>query len=213
MNENLKSKFELGTLLPITATYMHFTTPRILLYEPHTQNHIYIPCCGTVWSFMYCLTYYKAYFFTKMYGWGYKWSCVLVYGHDGTMHNVVCTLCSTDHNQHHKTFSCNEDSLCVFSSACSALNLRHTESVLIVFHTLTTFSCCQTQDGVSPVYSASQNGHTEVVDLLIQAGADIHLATTDKVHVSTPTVSSSVATVVETNVRLIEFVVYDLHFH
>ena len=96
----------------------------------------------------------------------------------------------------------NKDSLCVLSSACSALNFRHFESVLIVFHTLTIFCCCQTQDGASPVYAASQNGHTEVVDLLVQAGADIHLATT-KVHVSTHTVSSSVAAVVETNVRLI----------
>ena len=60
------------------------------------------------------------------------------------------------------------------------------------------------QDGISPVYAPSRNGHTEVVDLLIQAGADIHLAYTDKVHVTTHTVSSSVATVVETNVRLIE---------
>ena len=69
------------------------------------------------------------------------------------------------------------------------------------------------QDGVSPVYAASMNGHTEVVDLLVQAGADIHLATTDEVHISTHTVSSSVAAVVETNVRLIEFVVYHLHIH
>ena len=101
----------------------------------------------------------------------------------------------------------------MLSSACSALNFRHIESVLIVFHTLTIFCCCQTQDGVSPVYAASQYGHTEVVDLLVQAGADIHLAITDEVHVSTHTVSSSVAAVVEANVRLIEFVVYDLHFH
>ena len=89
----------------------------------------------------------------------------------------------------------------MFSSACSALNFRHIESVLIVFHTLKIF--CQTQDGISPVYVASQNGHAEVVDLLVQAGADIHLATTGKVHVSTHTVSSSVAAVVETNVTLI----------
>ena len=41
------------------------------------------------------------------------------------------------------------------------------------------------QDCLSPVYAASQEGHTEVVDLLVQAGADIHLATTDEVHVST----------------------------
>ena len=99
------------------------------------------------------------------------------------------------------------------SRTCSALNLKHIESVLIVFHTLTIFCCCQTQNGVSPVYVASEKGHTEVVDLLVQAGADIHLASTDEVHVSTHTVSSSVAAVVETNVRLIEFVVYNLHFH
>ena len=118
------------------------------------------------------------------------------------MHHVVCIHCCTDHNQYHKTFSCNQDSLCVLSSACSALNFRHIESVLNVFHSQTIFCCCQTQDGFSPVYAASQNGHTEIVDLLVQAGADIHLATT-KVHVSTHTVSSSVAAVVETNVRLI----------
>ena len=41
------------------------------------------------------------------------------------------------------------------------------------------------QRGHSPVYTASKNGHTEVVDLLVQAGADIYLATTAKVHVST----------------------------
>ena len=97
----------------------------------------------------------------------------------------------------------NKDSLCMLSSACFVLNFRHIQSVLIVFHTLTIFCCCQTQDGYSPVYAASQNGHTEVVDLLVQAGADIHLASTDEVHVSTHTVSSSVAVVVETNVRLI----------
>ena len=86
-------------------------------------------------------------------------------------------------------------------------------SVLIVFHTKTIFCCCQTQDGYSPVQVASLEGHTEVVDLLVQAGADIHHASTDEVHVSTHTVSSSVAAVMGTNVRLIEFVVYYLHFH
>ena len=132
-----------------------------------------------------------------------KFSTMSMYGHDGTLHHVVCILCYTDHNQYHKTFSCNKDSLCVLSSACPALNFRHIESVLMVLHTLTIFYFCQTQNGYSPVYVASQNGHTEVVDLLVQAGADINLASTDEVHVSTHTVSSSVAAVVETNVRLI----------
>ena len=35
------------------------------------------------------------------------------------------------------------------------------------------------QNGSCPVYVASRNGHTDVVDLLFQAGADIHLATTE----------------------------------
>ena len=52
---------------------------------------------------------------------------------------MLCIHCCTDHNQYHETFSCNKDSLCVFSSACSALNFGHIESVLIVFHTLTIF--------------------------------------------------------------------------
>ena len=69
------------------------------------------------------------------------------------------------------------------------------------------------QRGFSPVYSASENGHTEVVDLLVQAEADINLATIAKVRINTHTVSSSVAAVVETNVRLILFVVYDLHLY
>ena len=65
---------------------------------------------------------------------------------------------------------------------------------------------------VQCIYSACENGHTEVVDLLVQAGADIHLATTDEVNINTHTVFSSVAAVVETNVRFIEFVVFDLPF-
>ena len=46
------------------------------------------------------------------------------------------------------------------------------------------------------MYVASQNGHPEVVDLLVQAGADIHLTET-KVN----TVFSLVGAVVETNVK------------
>ena len=136
-----------------------------------------------------------------------------MYEHDGNMHHVICIIFYTDYNQYNETFSCNKYSLCMLSCACSALNFKQIESMLIVFHTLTIICCHQKQDGFSPVYVASQNGHTEVVDLGVQAGADIHLATTDEVHVSTHAVSSSVAAVVETNVKLIEFVIYDLHFH
>ena len=69
--------------------------------------------------------------------------------------------------------------LCMF-----CIEFQLIEPVVIVFHTQIIFCCCQTQDGVSPVFAASQNGHIKVVDLLVQAGADI-LATTDKVHIST----------------------------
>ena len=34
------------------------------------------------------------------------------------------------------------------------------------------------QDGVSPVYVASQEGHTDVVDVLVKAGADVSQITT-----------------------------------
>ena len=44
------------------------------------------------------------------------------------------------------------------------------------------------QNGCSPVYVASEYGHTDVVDLLVQAGADIHLATTDEVYINTHSV-------------------------
>ena len=43
------------------------------------------------------------------------------------------------------------------------------------------------QNGYTPVYVASEYGHTDVVDLLVQAGADIHLATTE-VYVNTHSV-------------------------
>lgn len=33
------------------------------------------------------------------------------------------------------------------------------------------------QDGCSPLYVASLKGHTDVVDLLVKEGADVHLAT------------------------------------
>ena len=39
---------------------------------------------------------------------------------------------------------------------------------------------CQ-KDGISPVYAASRSGRTGIVDLLVNAGADIHLAAADSV--------------------------------
>ena len=35
------------------------------------------------------------------------------------------------------------------------------------------------QNGATSLHTASQNGHTDVVDLLVRAGADVHLATTE----------------------------------
>ena len=48
------------------------------------------------------------------------------------------------------------------------------------------------QDGYSPVYIASQNGHTDVVDLLVSEGADIHLAIKVCIHTLSSTVSACI---------------------
>ena len=74
----------------------------------------------------------------------------------------------------------------VAQTITNTTRLSHAAKIHCVY--CSTFCCCQTQNGDSPVYVASENGHTEVVDLLVQAGADIHLATTDEVHVSTHSV-------------------------
>ena len=34
------------------------------------------------------------------------------------------------------------------------------------------------QDGASPLYAASQEGHTDVVDILVKAGANVNQANT-----------------------------------
>ena len=38
------------------------------------------------------------------------------------------------------------------------------------------------QDGLSPLYVASREGHTDVVDMLVKAGADVNQATIE-VHI------------------------------
>ena len=55
------------------------------------------------------------------------------------------------------------------------------------------------------MYAASQNGHTDVVDLLVQAGADIHQADPEVLYINTHSVAVIVV-VRLTNVRLIECV-------
>ena len=37
------------------------------------------------------------------------------------------------------------------------------------------------QNGFSPLYVASQEGHTDVVDILLRKGADVNQTTTDEV--------------------------------
>ena len=55
----------------------------------------------------------------------------------------------------------------MFVITCSRLEVNHTSYSLTV------------QDGGSPLYVASQEGHSDVVDILLKAGADVHLATTE----------------------------------
>ena len=50
---------------------------------------------------------------------------------------------------------------------------------LVHFNIIVRSKLSCTQNGASPVCAASHEGHTDVVELLVQAGADIHLATTE----------------------------------
>ena len=54
----------------------------------------------------------------------------------------------------------------MFVATCSRLEVNPTSYSLTV------------QDGGSPLYAASQEGHSDVVDILLKAGADVHQATT-----------------------------------
>ena len=56
-------------------------------------------------------------------------------------------------------------------SLCS--NLPSTTSQYLPVYTILSFTV---QDGASPLCMASQNGHTDTVDLLLKAGADVHKA-------------------------------------
>ena len=47
--------------------------------------------------------------------------------------------------------------------------------------TSTSFSELYIQDGLSPLYVASHEGHTDVVDILLRKGADVNQTTTDEV--------------------------------
>ena len=46
---------------------------------------------------------------------------------------------------------------------------------IVIMHTVP-------QDGFSPLYAASQDGHTEVVDILLRSGADVHQTTIKVCH-------------------------------
>ena len=50
-------------------------------------------------------------------------------------------------------------------------NLPPTTSQYLHMYTILSFTV---QNGASPLFIASQNGHTDIVDLLLKAGADVH---------------------------------------
>ena len=47
-----------------------------------------------------------------------------------------------------------------------------------IYHFFPSFRFLYTQDGISPLYVACQNGHEEIVDTLLMNGANVNLATT-----------------------------------
>ena len=55
----------------------------------------------------------------------------------------------------------------MFVATCSRLEVNPTSYSLTL------------QDGGSPLYVASKEGHSDVVDILLKAGADVHQATTE----------------------------------
>ena len=55
----------------------------------------------------------------------------------------------------------------LFVATCSRLEVNPTLYSLTV------------QNGASPLFIASQEGHSDVVDILLEAGADVHQATTE----------------------------------
>ena len=55
----------------------------------------------------------------------------------------------------------------MFVATCSRLEVNPTSYSLTL------------QDGASPLYVASQEGHSNVVDILLEAGADVHQACTE----------------------------------
>ena len=55
----------------------------------------------------------------------------------------------------------------MFVATCSRLEVNPTSYSLTV------------QNCFSPLYAASQEGHSDVVDFLLEAGADVHQATTE----------------------------------
>ena len=46
---------------------------------------------------------------------------------------------------------------------------------------MTSMSFSELQKGFSPLYVASQEGHTDVVDILLRKGADVNQTATDEV--------------------------------
>ena len=50
-----------------------------------------------------------------------------------------------------------------------------------VLHTIVKEYIFPIQNGFSPLYFASQNGHTDVVDILLRKGADVNQITTNEV--------------------------------
>ena len=98
-----------------------------------------------------------------------------------SLHMHITCVCLTVEQA--KNFKCIRVNVCDMYPF-SLLSLVMCSTSILVVNFFIFFSLTFLQDGGTPLYMASQNGHTSVVDILLRHGADPNIATTVSVEIS-----------------------------